>query len=133
MTLVLNQLNHTIDWDPVDKLLDKFYHTGKAEEGGKAYPALLLFKCLLLQKWFQIKSDPENVSIGDEPSVHHALAGLVGHHMTVNNADVLMKFLTRLGIDYQVITLRAAIARDPEIMETKAVKSWISTHADELM
>lgn len=56
---VLNQLNHTIDWDPVDKLLDKFYHTGKAEEGGKAYPALLLFKCLLLQKWFQIQSDPE--------------------------------------------------------------------------
>ena len=24
-----------------------------------AYPPLLLFKCLLIQKWFQIKSDPE--------------------------------------------------------------------------
>ena len=81
----------------------------------------------------QIASDPENVSMGDEPSVHHALAGLVGHHMTVKNADNLMKFLSRLGIDYQVITLRAAIARDPEIMETKAVKGWISHHADELM
>ena len=56
---LLKQLNHTIDWKPIDKLLAKFYHTGKAAEGGKAYPPLLLFKCLLLQKWFQIPSDPD--------------------------------------------------------------------------
>jgi IS5 family transposase len=56
---VLKQLDKTIDWKPIDKLLAKFYHTGKSAEGGKAYPPLLLFKCLLLQKWFQIGSDPE--------------------------------------------------------------------------
>ena len=56
---VLKQLDHTIDWKPIEKLLAKFYHTGKSAEGGKAYPPLLLFKCLLLQKWFQIPSDPE--------------------------------------------------------------------------
>jgi IS5 family transposase len=56
---LLKQLNHTIDWKPIEKLLGKFYHTGKAAEGGKAYPPLLLFKCLLLQKWFQIPSDPD--------------------------------------------------------------------------
>jgi hypothetical protein len=42
-------------------------------------------------------------------------------------------FLKRLGIDYQVITLRSAIARDPDIMETKEVKAWISHNASELM
>ncbi|WP_054031602.1 transposase [Desulfatitalea tepidiphila] len=56
---VLKQLNLTIDWNPLKKLLDQFYQTGKQIEGGKAYPPLLLFKCLLLQKWFQIPSDPE--------------------------------------------------------------------------
>ena len=56
---VLKQLNRTIDWKPIEKLLLKFYTTGKASEGGKAYPPLLLFKCLMLQKWFQIPSDPE--------------------------------------------------------------------------
>ena len=56
---LLKQLDKTIDWTPVEKLLAKFYHTGKAAEGGKAYPPLLLFKCLLLQKWFQIPSDPD--------------------------------------------------------------------------
>lgn len=57
--LFLRQIDKTIDWEPVDKMIMKFYMTGKSSEGEKAYPPLLLFKCLLLQKWFQIKSDPE--------------------------------------------------------------------------
>jgi transposase, IS5 family len=56
---VLKQLNATIDWNPIKMLLEQFYHNGKRAEGGKAYPPMLLFKCLLLQKWFQIPSDPE--------------------------------------------------------------------------
>jgi transposase, IS5 family len=56
---VLRQLNLTIDWQPIELLLDQFYHTGKRAEGGKAYAPLMLFKCLMLQKWFQIPSDPE--------------------------------------------------------------------------
>jgi IS5 family transposase len=57
--LFLRQVNNTIDWQPVQNLLFKYYETGKAKNGERAYPPLLLFKCLLLQKWFQIKSDPE--------------------------------------------------------------------------
>ena len=57
--LFLRKLDNTIDWKPIQKLLLKYYETGKAKEGERAYPPLFLFKCLLLQKWFQIKSDPE--------------------------------------------------------------------------
>jgi IS5 family transposase len=32
---------------------------GLSGEGADAYPPLLLFKCLMLQKWFRINSDPE--------------------------------------------------------------------------
>ncbi len=55
----LKQINNTIDWSPIDDLLLEFYDVGKKDEGGEAYQPLLLFKCMLLQKWFQIKSDPE--------------------------------------------------------------------------
>ena len=55
----LSQINSTIDWIPIQDLLLNYYGIGKAQEGERAYPPLLLFKCLLLQKWFQIKSDPE--------------------------------------------------------------------------
>ena len=35
------------------------YTVGTSGEGADAYPPLLLFKCMLLQKWFRINSDPE--------------------------------------------------------------------------
>jgi IS5 family transposase len=35
------------------------YTVGTSGEGADAYPPLLLFKCMLLQKWFHIDSDPE--------------------------------------------------------------------------
>jgi IS5 family transposase len=57
--LFLRKVDNTIDWIPVEHLLIKHYQTGKAKEGERAYSPMLLFKCFLLQKWFQIKSDPE--------------------------------------------------------------------------
>jgi IS5 family transposase len=35
------------------------YPVGKSFEGNDAYPPLILMKCLLLQQWFKIDSDPE--------------------------------------------------------------------------
>jgi IS5 family transposase len=57
--IFLNKINSTIDWYPVQEMLIKFYPLGKSNVGERPYPPLLLFKCMLLQKWFQIKSDPE--------------------------------------------------------------------------
>jgi len=37
----------------------KYYKVGASDEGADAYPPLMLFKCLLLQKWLRIPSDPE--------------------------------------------------------------------------
>jgi len=73
--LFLRAIDNTIDWNPVENLLKKFYQTGKAKEGERAYSPLLLFKCFLLQKWFQIKSDPELESqINDRISFKSFLA-----------------------------------------------------------
>ncbi len=57
--LFLRKIDNSIDWEPVEHLLIKFYETGKSKKGERAYSPLFLFKCFLLQKWFQIKSDPE--------------------------------------------------------------------------
>ena len=55
----LRKVDNTIDWQPIETLLIQHYQIGKSKEGERAYPPLLLFKCLILQKWFRIKSDPE--------------------------------------------------------------------------
>jgi IS5 family transposase len=55
----LEQMNKVIDWSRIEKILKKYYKIGFSTEGADAYPPLMLFKCLLLQKWFRIPSDPE--------------------------------------------------------------------------
>lgn len=55
----LEQMNKVIDWSRIEKILKKDYKIGFSNEGADAYPPLMLFKCLLLQKWFRIPSDPE--------------------------------------------------------------------------
>ena len=57
--LFLREVESTINWRPVQALLLEHYEPGKSKTMEQAYPPLLLFKCLLLQKWFRIISDPE--------------------------------------------------------------------------
>jgi hypothetical protein len=49
----VQQLNNTINWERVESILLSHYTVGTSEEGARAYPPLMLFKCLLLQKWFR--------------------------------------------------------------------------------
>ena len=55
----LMNLDKTITWDRIENILMRDYPVGYKKEGNKAYPPLFLFKCLLIQKWFRINSDPE--------------------------------------------------------------------------
>jgi IS5 family transposase len=56
---LMDRINGVVRWRNVEALLMEYYETGKTIEGADAYPPLLLLKCLLLQKWFRIPSDPE--------------------------------------------------------------------------
>ena len=55
----LSDISSSIDWDRINSVLMNHYRVGTSREGADAYPPILLFKCLLLQKWFHIDSDPE--------------------------------------------------------------------------
>ncbi len=46
-----------IDWEPISKFLNKKLNRKANVVGNPAYPALLMFKILLLQKWYKL-SDP---------------------------------------------------------------------------
>ena len=56
---MMEKINNLIDWHNIEALLLEYYDAGKSEQGADAYPPLTLLKCLLLQKWFHIPSDPE--------------------------------------------------------------------------
>ena len=54
----MEKLDKAINWSRVDDILMNHYTIGTSGEGADAYPPLLLFKAMLLQKWFHIDSDP---------------------------------------------------------------------------
>lgn len=76
---------------------------------------------------------PMMVHLRDEISVHHAAAGLVGHHINPQNAKPLFQFLSRLPADLQTITLRNAIRRDQKLMATPELGQWAAQNAKELI
>jgi len=55
----MEQINAIVSWSRIDHLVMTHYPVGKSVIGNDAYPPLLLIKCLLLQQWFKIDSDPE--------------------------------------------------------------------------
>ena len=56
---LMDKISQSIDWARINAVLMSHYTVGTSKEGADAYPPLLLFKCLMLQKWFRIISDPE--------------------------------------------------------------------------
>jgi IS5 family transposase len=56
---LMERIDRVVSWKNIEALLMEYYETGRSEEGADAYPPLLLLKCMLLQKWFRIPSDPE--------------------------------------------------------------------------
>jgi len=56
---MMKSIDKVVKWRDVEALLMEHYETGTSNEGADAYPALMLLKALLLQKWFRVPSDPE--------------------------------------------------------------------------
>lgn len=56
---LMDRINKVVSWKNIEALLMEYYDTGLTKEGADAYPPILLLKCMLLQKWFRIQSDPE--------------------------------------------------------------------------
>ena len=87
----------------------------------------------------EIIANPKKVPVPEDPGTIYALTGSIGHHMKGENADKLMEYVERLGIEFQVLALQIAIRKDkqgknsgPKILSIPAVKSWIKTNAAEL-
>lgn len=56
---MMERINKVVNWNNIEALLREYYDVGASKEGADAYPPLMLLKCMLLQKWFRIPSDPE--------------------------------------------------------------------------
>ena len=47
---LMQKIDSAINWSRVERILFSHYAVGTSGEGADAYPPLLLFKCMLVQK-----------------------------------------------------------------------------------
>lgn len=80
----------------------------------------------------QITNDPEHVRMPSEPSTLYALTGSIAHNANKKNIAKLMPFISRMGPEFQVVTMRQIVKRDPELNEVEAVLDWIRKASSDL-
>jgi hypothetical protein len=81
----------------------------------------------------QIKANPETTNIPVEASIKYAISALLVHHVTEANINSLMKYINRLPIEFQVITLKSSLRKNPKLIQSEEIKKWITVNAQELL
>lgn len=80
----------------------------------------------------QICGNPEGMAMPQEPSILYALSGSLANHATPDKMDLLMKFIFRMPIEFQIVTLRETVRRKKDMLQVPAIQKWIATQATEL-
>jgi hypothetical protein len=76
-----------------------------------------------------IEQSPEGIALPTDPAALAAVSTMVGSHMNKKNVDKLLKWVHRLGIEYQVFCMRDAMARTPVLITHKGVDDWATRNA----
>ena len=79
-----------------------------------------------LPKIEAITSNPNTVHIPQEPSVLFALSGSLANHATKDNIGKLMKYIQRMPEEFQVVTLKETVRRDPSMLAHAATRDWLA-------
>lgn len=86
-----------------------------------------------LPKISDIIRDPMNIAIPTEPGTLYALTGSLAENATKDNIGDLMKYIKRMPLDFQVVSLRQIIFQDRSMMhDVKAIADWIDTTSVDL-
>lgn len=88
-----------------------------------------------LRLWEQVPdlslvlSDPDNAPIphgSNAPGITYALSSKLSRQIDAKNADNAITYLRRLPVEYGVVCMREATARDESLIGIKSVRKWFS-------
>ena len=86
-----------------------------------------------LPKLADIIKNPLGTNLPDDPAVNYAITGMLSNNLTTSNAGPIMPFIDRMGVEFQIITLRGAIKNDPTLADIPAVDKWVTKNAQHLV
>lgn len=129
-------------WAFLSKIISKWAHIGNSKlpllTGTVSEGAGIEFKAFTdifesLPTTNQLLSNPESVHIPDDPSIKYAFTALVANIATADNLDDLVKFVSRLPLEFQVITMQAISQKSGELIAHPLIQDWMIDNANELI
>ena len=85
-----------------------------------------------LPKLTEIIQSPTTIPVPSEPSILYAMTGALGANANEENVSPLMKYITRLPVEFQVVTLREMVRRNKKLIQNEAVRTWVTQSATDL-
>lgn len=91
----LDEIDRLIDWLPIERFLKKKLKREENALGHPAYPALIMFKVLLVQRWYNLSDEGTEEALIDRFSVNR-FVGLSMDEKDVPDATTIGRFRNRL-------------------------------------
>jgi len=77
-----------------------------------------------IPKITDIIKNPMGIDVPMEPSVLYALTGSIANHTTMDNAEDVLKYVNRMKPEFQVVCLKEARRRVPDLRKHPSVRKW---------
>jgi len=68
--------------------------------------------------------DPEGTRVPANPAGMYAMSTALDAKASITNLERIMKYMSRLPVEFQTVFMRSAIRRDEKLTGTKAFQSW---------
>ena len=82
-----------------------------------------------LPKMDEIIAKPDSVKMPDEPSILYALSGSLAHNSKAITFDKIVTFIKRMPVEFQVVTMRETVRRNPAIKSHEGFRNWVTQSA----
>jgi len=76
---------------------------------------------------------PDKAKVPENPSAKYAIACSLVYYATEENFGSIMQYMSRVGVEFQVIVVKEATASKPELIETKAFTDFGEKNIDVLL
>ena len=86
-----------------------------------------------LPKITDILANPNGVDVPKDPGTLYALCGSLASWMDASNGSAMFTYINRIPAEYQVVTLRDAIKRNPTTRKVPEMSKWIMANAKSLL
>ncbi|MDM0116893.1 ATP-binding protein [Variovorax sp. J22R133] len=81
----------------------------------------------------QILIAPERTDLPSSPAAMYAICTALDKKTTPQNVDRVLKYVTRMTTEYQVLFLRSTLLAKPDVAQTTAFTKWVAENQAVLM